>query len=260
MNPERVKELVNKGNEFFHQGRFDEAIKCYDEALALRPNYSAALFNKANALCELGKLKEAIAFFDRALEADPEDWEALHNKGNALFNLCCFKEALECYDKALELNPHDADTIYNKGNLLFRLGRFEEAAKLYDEALALNPQLVGASINKALALLIFSPPGGCEEAIARVESVLDTWESVWNPEKLPSEDVQKFKEDVPYLMIQIMQNLAETCGLEASKTVRRIKDLLVKILGEKQLRVFVKKLRLDLHPEAATYRDILNQG
>lgn len=257
MGLQKVKDLVNKGNEFFHQGKFEQAIQFYDEALALKPEYSEALFNKGNALCELGKLKEAISFFDKALEINPEDWEALHNKGNVLLNLCCFNEALGCYDKALEINPNDVETIYNKGNLLFRLGRFEEAAQLFDEALALNPHLTEASINKALALLIFSEPQKCEDTILRVENVLKTLESAWNPNKLSPEEIKKFKDDVPYLMIQVMQNLAEACGLEALKTVERIKKLLVKILGEQGLKIFIKRLRLDIHPEAEIYRDIL---
>ena len=60
-------------------------------------------------------------------------------------------------------------------------------------------------------------------------------------------------------MIQIIQNLAEICGLKASKIVKRIKDLLVRILSEKGLRDFIKKLTLDIHPEVATYRNILKQ-
>ncbi|MFB0561917.1 MAG: tetratricopeptide repeat protein [Candidatus Lokiarchaeia archaeon] len=256
MDSQKVKDLVNKGNEFFHQGNFEKAIQYYDEALALKPEHSEALFNKANALCELGKLREAISFFDKALEINPQDWEALHNKGNVLLNLYCFDEALGCYNKALEINPKDAETIFNKGNLLFRLGKFKEAAKLFDEALALNPQLAEASINKALALLIFSAPQNCEDTLSRVENGLKTLESAWNPDKLSPEDVKKFKDEVPFLMIQVMQDLAEVCDLEASTIVEKIKNLLVKILGEEGLRAFVKRLNLDVHPEIEKYRNI----
>nr|MDO8082567.1 tetratricopeptide repeat protein [Candidatus Freyarchaeota archaeon] len=257
MDSQKVKDLVNKGNEFFHQGKFEDAIHCYDEALALKPENSEALFNKGTALCELGKLKEAINLFDKTLEINPQDWEALHNKGNALLNLCCFNESLECYNRALEINPKDAETIYNKGNLLLRLGRFEEAAKLFDEALALNPQMAEASLNKALALLVFHETLSCEDAISRVGAVLETLKSVWDEEKLSPEIVQRFKADIPYIMIPVIQNLAEVCGSEASTTVASIKKLLIRILGEQKYQDFIKKTNLEIHPEAAIYRDIL---
>lgn len=256
MDSQKVKDLVNKGNEFFHQGKFEQAIQYYDKALALKPENSEALFNKGNALCGLGKLKGAISFFDKALEVNPQDWEALHNKGNALLNLCRFNEALDCYDRALEINPKDAETIFNKGNLLFRLGKFEEAAQLFDEALALNPHLTEASINKALALSIFSQSQNCEDTILRVENILETLESAWKPDKLSPEETKKLKDDVPYLMIQVVQNLADVCGLEASTIVEKIKNLLVKILGEEGLKVFFKRLNLDVHPEIEKYRNI----
>lgn len=257
MYSRKVKDLVNRGNEFFYQGKFEEAIRFYDEALALKPDYSEALFNKGTALCEQGKLKEAISLFDKVLEINPQDWEALHNKGNALLNLYCFKESLECYNKALEINPKDAETLYNKGNLLLRLGRFEEAAKLFDEALALNPQMAEASINKALALLVFRKMLNCDDATSKINEVLETLESVWDEEKLSTEIIQRFKTDIPYIMIQAVQNLAQVCGSKASTAIMNIKKLLIKILGEQGYQDFVKKTNLEIHPGAATYRDIL---
>lgn len=256
MDSEKVKELLNKGNEFFHQGEFERAIQYYDEALALEPEYSEALFNKGNALCELGKFKEAIIFFDKALEINPQDWEALHNKGNALLKLFRFNEALGCYGRALELNPNDTDTLYNKGNLLLRLGKFEEAAQQFEKALALNPQMIEASLNRALALLVFSKPSECEDTISKVESVLELWESLWSKVKDSPEAVKKLKEGIPFLMIQILQNLGEVCGSEASRTVNKVKNLLIEILGREGFRLFVNRLNLDVHPELQKYREI----
>lgn len=259
MASRRARELVNKGNEFFNLGKFGEAIQLYDEALALSPEFLEALFNKGVALCELQRFREALNYFNKVLELNPRDWEALTNKGNVLFNLLEFKEALDCYDKALEINPGDAETLYNRGNLLLRLGRFEEAVKMFDEALALNPRIAEASLNKALAILVFTKPPNCEEAISRVVAVIDSLEHVWSQEKLSPLIVERLRTDVPRLMIQVIQNLAEVCGMQGSKTVRRIKELLTKILGDKGYREFLEKTDLEIHPGSTMYRDILKQ-
>ncbi|MEX2723767.1 MAG: tetratricopeptide repeat protein [Candidatus Freyarchaeota archaeon] len=253
----RARELVNKGNEFFNLGKFKEAIHFYDEALALSPECSEALFNKGVALLELHRFREALNYFNRVLEMNPRDWEALTNKGNVLYNLLEFREALECYNKALEVNPKDAETLYNRGNLLLRLGKFEEAAQMFDEALSLNPRIAEASLNKALALLVFTKPSHCEEAISRVGAVIDSLECAWSQEKLSPQMLERFRTDVPRLMIQVIQNLAQVCGSQGSKTVRRIKELLTKILGDKGYREFVEKTNLEIHPGSTMYRDIL---
>jgi tetratricopeptide (TPR) repeat protein len=55
-NPERWKA---KGDDYFLAGDFDNALKCYCQAIALRPNYHEAWKNKSNALQGLGRIEEA---------------------------------------------------------------------------------------------------------------------------------------------------------------------------------------------------------
>ena len=40
-----------------HQGKYDEAIKAYDEAIRLDPNYAKAWNNKGNALDRPGQVR-----------------------------------------------------------------------------------------------------------------------------------------------------------------------------------------------------------
>ena len=49
-------------------GKYEEAIKCYDEALKLNPKYENAWIHKGNSLNKLGKYEEAIACFDESIQ------------------------------------------------------------------------------------------------------------------------------------------------------------------------------------------------
>ena len=53
------------------QGKYDEAIKAYDEAIRLDPNLAMAWSNKGNALTGQGKYDEAMKAYDEAIRLDP---------------------------------------------------------------------------------------------------------------------------------------------------------------------------------------------
>ncbi|PMQ01338.1 MAG: hypothetical protein CBR30_06700 [Dictyoglomus sp. NZ13-RE01] len=131
----------NKGLAFYALGRFDEAIKCYDEVIKLRKgDFPEFWYNKGNALSKLGKFKEAIECFDKAIKLgkrdDPDAW---YNKGNAFYALGRFDEAIKCYDEAIKLRKGDfPDAWNNKGNAFYALGKFGEAIKCFDEVIKLR--------------------------------------------------------------------------------------------------------------------------
>ncbi|MCX6673315.1 MAG: tetratricopeptide repeat protein [Methanothrix sp.] len=63
-----AEDWFNKSVALFSQGKYDEAIKCYDQAIRLDPNDVAARYNKGVALDALGKTTEANAAFTEAKE------------------------------------------------------------------------------------------------------------------------------------------------------------------------------------------------
>ncbi len=73
--------------------------------LALDPNHTEALVKKGAALERLHKLNEAIECYDRAIAVDGSMTTAYLYKGGLYNRLERFKEALQCYEKALR--THD---------------------------------------------------------------------------------------------------------------------------------------------------------
>jgi tetratricopeptide (TPR) repeat protein len=59
---------LDKGNALSSQGKYDEAIQAYDEAIKLDPTLAAAWSNKGLALEALGRTTEAEAAFAKAKE------------------------------------------------------------------------------------------------------------------------------------------------------------------------------------------------
>ena len=61
-----------RGNGYIDTGWHQRAIKDYDRAIELKPDYVAAYHNRANEYEVLGQYERAIADYDRAIEIWPE--------------------------------------------------------------------------------------------------------------------------------------------------------------------------------------------
>jgi Flp pilus assembly protein TadD len=131
---------------------FDEAIRCYTEALRLEPDLDAAHNNLGNLLRDLKRDDEAEAAYRKAIELNPSFTEVYNNLGLLLSDLKRNEEAEAAYHKAIELNPSFTEACYNLGNLLRDLKRNKEAEAAYRKAIEINPSYDKAYSNLGVLL------------------------------------------------------------------------------------------------------------
>jgi serine/threonine protein kinase len=141
-----------KGQSLSSLGKDEQAIMCYDKALAIDPSNVVVLNNKGIALRNLGRFAEAIECLDIALAIDPENETFWNTKGTVLDSLRRYDEAIECYNKAAAINKKYANPWYNKGRCFFSLKRYKEATACFDGALAINPKDTDVWHSKGVAL------------------------------------------------------------------------------------------------------------
>lgn len=119
---ENAEEWLERGNELFSQGDYEEAIEAYDEALRLDPENPVAWSNKGTALINQRRYEEAIQAFDEVIRIDPELASAWSYKGGALHELGEYDEAIVALDQAIGLEPENGSIWSLKGSALYFQG------------------------------------------------------------------------------------------------------------------------------------------
>lgn len=158
----------NLGIALDEQGKLDEAMAQYQEALKIRPSYPAAENNLGLALQRKGALDEAIAHFQKAIQG-AGFVEPIVNLGNALLQKGEVEEAIVQYQQAVRLAPNLPTGHNNLGNALVQKGDLEGAAAQYEKALDLDPEYADANYSLGNILL---GKGKLDEAIAHFEQSL----------------------------------------------------------------------------------------
>ncbi len=159
----------NLGAAIAKQGRLDEAISHYRQALHIKPRYAGAHYNLGTALQSQGKLDEAISHFHQALRVDPNYAEAHNNLGISLRAQGKLGEAASHYRQALRLKPDFAEAHNSLGNMLATQGNLDEAISHFRQALGTKPNFAEAHYNLGIAL---KSQGKLDEAISHFYQAL----------------------------------------------------------------------------------------
>jgi protein O-GlcNAc transferase len=163
-----VENLVERGNRSMTQGRYEQALGHFRQALELAPNHPGILNNYAAALDKLDGLDEALVVYELVRAQLPTHAGVLNNLGLVLKKLRRLGQALRQFDAAIRLNPRYAEAFNNRGNVLFNLGRTKEAFDSYDQADAIRPGHAATIFNRGIALRELKRYAEAVEAFAKV--------------------------------------------------------------------------------------------
>ncbi len=161
---QEAREYNSQGILLAQQGRLDESVACFRQAIALWPEYGDVHSNLGNVLSFLGRVDEAVAAYEAALRLRPDDPIVLNNLSNALRLLGRLEESAAAARKAVALRADYADAHNNLGATLLMQGQAAEAADCFREALRLRPGLAEAHGNLMEAVRRLGRP---QEAVAR---------------------------------------------------------------------------------------------
>ncbi|RKZ14855.1 hypothetical protein DRQ17_07170 [bacterium] len=110
-----VAGIVNQGNKFFREGKYDTALSYYNQAELLSPENPVIKFNKGVALYKLGRMDEAEKSLLGALKTKNPvlKQRTFYNLGNTYYKMGKLDNAIKSYISALKLNPFDKEAKKN---------------------------------------------------------------------------------------------------------------------------------------------------
>jgi tetratricopeptide (TPR) repeat protein len=103
----------NLANVLWQEGRLDEAIRHYQNAVQLRPDDADARNSLGSALRQKGRTDEAIAQFQLALQLRPDNESVHFNLAKALYQKGEVGQAIAQFQSALQLDPADMEAQNN---------------------------------------------------------------------------------------------------------------------------------------------------
>ena len=131
--------LNNLGAAYMNQQLFEKALKAFEQAAALDPNFQIAQMNQGIALLNLGRVDAARKFLEQAVKRDPNDPHAWYNLGMLEKNSANPQAAADAFRRVTEIDPNDADTWYFLGASYAQNKRYPEAIDAFQHALKINP-------------------------------------------------------------------------------------------------------------------------
>ncbi len=150
--------------------RYDDALRYFTAALAVRPTSTRMHRTVADVLREKKAFQEAIDEYSKAIEFNPEEAQAWEMRGRSYAELGQHDKALADLSKAIELNPGNATTWNNRGVVYRNRGETDRAVAEFREAIRLAPDdYPRARINLGNAL---EKKGELEAAVAEYRAAV----------------------------------------------------------------------------------------
>ena len=169
IKPDYADAHFNLGLTLQELNQLDAAAKCYQVTLTLESSYVKAHNNLGIIYKELGKMADAVKSYEQAIALQPAFAEAHNNLGTTFQELGQLDEAVKCYEEALVIQPDYIEVLNNHGNTLKLLGQTDEALNSYKQALSINPDYADAHNNIGI---VYHEMGQFDEAIKCYKKVI----------------------------------------------------------------------------------------
>ncbi len=143
-----VERFLNQGLEKLDRQNYQEALKDFNQALALDPSHENTRISRGDLLLQKREYQKAIADYTEAIEQNPTFAYTYLSRGQAYEALGKYQEAIADYTQALEIYPEDGFGYSHRGAVYAQIGEHQKAMADLNKAIELNPGRADAYLNR----------------------------------------------------------------------------------------------------------------
>jgi tetratricopeptide (TPR) repeat protein len=156
-NPVLSKEIVDagfyfdRGNSYFNNEEYDNAIKAYSQAISIYAEFFDAYHNRGLAYYKKGKYEEAISDFSRVIGKNPQSVQDYNSRALAYLKTGQFTYAVDDYSKVISMSPNSAEAYHNRGIAYANSGKYDEAIDDYNKVISMRPGDMNVYMSRGVA-------------------------------------------------------------------------------------------------------------
>ena len=175
---------LNRGDAFLGKGNYDRAIRAYDKAIELKPDFAVAYSNRGEAYAKKGDYPRAVVDYDKAIELKPSielppnAAVAYNIRGVGFLGKGNYDSAIVDYTKAIKLKPDNAYAYYNRGQAYHKNGDYDRAIVDYTKVIKLKSDNAYAYFFRGVA---YAKKGDYPRAVADYDKAIELKPSIELP-------------------------------------------------------------------------------
>lgn len=126
---ERARGYKEKGNRFFENHQYTQAIEAFTRAIDDDPDYAAAYYNRGLVYFDMELYYKAIVDFDMAIMMNPKDQDAYYARGLSYSNAGKVKLAMADMEKASKMGHAEAKRLLDSGEFFRKIEKIQSKQK-----------------------------------------------------------------------------------------------------------------------------------
>ncbi len=159
----------NLGCAYYYYRKYEEAIKAFEEAITIIPNFKEAYNSLAHAYLKLNMKDKALQIFQKVLKEWPVSKNILFDLGTTCILCQDYKNGIKYLSKEIENYPDKGQTYNNLGFCYCLMGSYKEALDYLEKAVEFSSHYGRPYLNLAF---VYFKMGKYKDIIRNLNNLL----------------------------------------------------------------------------------------
>ncbi|HNZ66476.1 MAG TPA: tetratricopeptide repeat protein [Planctomycetota bacterium] len=194
-NNKQAERCFILGSNLLQNEQYSYALKDFEQAIQLNPQYEDAYISLAECLQNLQKYEDALKIYDKALALNSHNPRTYENRAELYCQQGNTALAIQDLEHALELDSELPSVYGTLGQIYFNENNYNKALSYFSQVISLAPDFAQAYIDRAQ---VYEKQNNIENALQDYKTALQY--------ELDTEQEKQIKKQIAFLKTQERQN------------------------------------------------------